>query len=119
MSEHRKIERKRLLKFTPVYDLGKNTLLGYLGDLTLQGAMLVGNRPMEINQQLTLAIDFPETPEIPAARMTIPVRVAWSKNEEHSAYYSSGVEFLELTDQNKMVIVAILQRYQFREDLVT
>jgi hypothetical protein len=119
MSEQRKEERKILTTFTPVYDLDKNMLLGYLADLTILGAMLVGNKPMEINRQLTLAIEFHETPEIPATRMTIPVRVAWCKHEEHSNYYNTGVEFLELTKQNKMVIEAILQRYQFRKDLPT
>ena len=116
MSEQRKEERKILITFTPVYDLGKNTILGYLRDLTLQGAMLVGNKPVEINKELTLAIEFHETPEIPATRMTIPARVAWCKHEENSTYYGTGIEFLELTDQNKKVIMAILERYQFRKE---
>jgi Tfp pilus assembly protein PilZ len=119
MSEHRKEERKEerkgLITFTPAYDLRKNVLLGYLGDLTLQGAMVVGYKPMEIDEKLTLAIEFHETPEIPATRMTIPARVAWCKHEEHSNYYNTGVEFLKLTKQNKTVIVAILERYQFRK----
>ena len=116
MSEQRKEERKILTTFTPVYDLEKNILLGYLRDLTIQGAMLVGNRPMEVKKELTLAIEFHETPEIPATHMTIPARVAWCKHEEHSNYYNTGVEFLDLTSQNKTVIVAVLQRYQFRQE---
>ncbi len=116
MSEQRKAERKALITFTPAYDLHKNILLGYLADLTLQGAMLVGSKPVEINKKLTLAIEFHETPEIPATRMTIPARVAWCKHEEHSTYYNTGVEFLEMTNQNKMVVVAILERYQFRKE---
>lgn len=116
MSEHRKEERKILITFTPAYDLRKNILLGYLRDLTLQGAMLIGNRPLEINDKLTLGIDFHETPGIPATRMVIPSRVAWSKHEENSEYFNTGVEFLELSDQNKAVIEAILERYQFRKE---
>ena len=119
MSEQRKIERKLLTTFTPVYDLHKKTLLGYLGDLTLQGAMLVGNKPVEINQDLTLAIEFHETPEIPATRMIIPARVAWCKHEKHSTYFNTGVEFLELTNENKLVIVVILERYEFRKEMPT
>ncbi len=117
MSEHRKEERKILITFTPVYELGKTLILGYLGDLTLQGAMLVGSRPLEINKELTLAIEFRETPETPATRMILPARVAWCKHEEHSPYYHTGVEFLELTHQNKRVISAILERYQFRKEM--
>jgi len=119
MSEQRKQERKILTTFTPVYDHVKNVLLGYLGDLTIQGAMLVGNKPVKIDKKLTLAIDFHETPEVPATRMIIPARVAWCKHEEHSSYYNTGVEFLKLTYENKMVIIAILKRYQFRKELPT
>ena len=117
MSEKRKEERKILITFIPVYDLFKNILLGYLRDLTLQGAMVVGSRPAEIDQKLTLAIEFRETPEIPAMRMTIPARVAWCKREQDSTYYDTGVEFLELTDQDRTVIKAVLQRYQFSKNL--
>jgi len=117
MSEQRKEERKILTTFTPAYDLARNVVLGYIGDLTLQGAMLVGNLPVEIDKKLTLGIEFHETPEIPATRMVLPVRVAWCRHEEHSNYYNTGVEFLELAEDNKKVIEAILERYQFRKDL--
>jgi hypothetical protein len=116
MNEQRKVERKILTTFTPVYDQRKNKLLGYLGDLTLQGAMLIGSTPSEINKKYTLGIDFHKTPEIPATLMTVPVRVAWCKHEEHTAFFNTGVEFLELSDENKKVIEAILERYQFRRD---
>jgi hypothetical protein len=116
MSEQRMEERKKLMAFTPVFDLRQNSLLGYLGNLTLQGAMLVGHAAAEIDRKLTLAIEFHETSEIPATRMTIPARVAWCKHEEDSPDYNTGVEFLELTEQNKKVISAILERYQFRQE---
>ena len=116
MSEQRKEERKILITFTPAYDDHTNILLGYLGDLTFQGAMLVGNKPVEINKELTLAIEFHETPKIPATRMTIPARVAWCKHEQRSNYFDTGVEFLDLSDQNKRVITAILERYQFHKE---
>jgi PilZ domain len=114
MSEQREEERKILMAFTPVFDMHKNRLMGYLGDLTLQGAMVVGDMPVEIDQKITLGIEFRETPETPATRMVLPVRVAWGKKEETSPYYKTGVEFLELTNKDKKVIEAILERYQFR-----
>ncbi len=116
MSEQRKAARKKLMSFTPVYDL-QNNLLGYLGNLTLQGAMVVGNKPIEANKVSGLVIEFHGTPETPAARMVIPTRVAWCKREEYSPYYNTGFEFLELTDQDKMVISSILARYEFHQDM--
>ena len=114
MSDHRKEERKKIMAFTPVYDLNKNTLLGYIGDLTLQGALVIGERPVETNKPASLAIDFPQTPEFPARRVKISARIAWSKREPDAEYYDSGVEFHDISDENKTILEAILERYQYR-----
>jgi len=117
MSEHRKGERRKVMAFTPVYDIHGNVLLGYLGDLTLLGAMMVSERPLEIERNITLAIEFRESSEIPSTRMTIPARVAWCRQEEHLTYYNTGFEFLEMTAGNKRVIESILERFRFRRDI--
>lgn len=114
MNEQRKNERRKLMAFTPVYDSQHKALLGYLGDLSREGAMLVGEKPMEVNTEMTLMIDFPATPELPARRVIIPVRVAWCRQEKGTQYFNTGVEFLEINEQNKTIIEAILKRYQFR-----
>jgi hypothetical protein len=116
MSEQRREERRKLITFTAVHDFRKSTLLGYLGDLTLHGAMLVGSRPMEVDRGLILEISFPETPESPAIRLSLRARVVWCRHEEQADYYDTGVEFLELTDQERSVITAVLKRYQFQPE---
>jgi hypothetical protein len=119
MDEHRKDERKRLMAFTPVYDSQRKTVLGYLGDLSMQGAMLIGEQPMEVNTQITLEIDFPSTPEFPARHVRIPARVAWCKQEENTQYFNTGFEFLKIDQMYKAFIEAILERYQFRRETLT
>jgi len=113
MQEHRKSERKKVIAFTPVYDGHKN-LLGYLGNLSVEGAMVIGEKPLDVGTPVTLAFDFPETPEFPARRVKIPTRVIWSNPEETTGYCNSGFEFQEIDEQSKAAIVAILERYQFR-----
>ena len=114
MDEHRKNERKKLIAFTPVYDCQRNILLGYLGDLSMQGAMLIGKKPMEVDKQIMLAIGFPETPQFPARRAILPARVAWCRQEENPQYFNIGFEFQGIDQENKTAIKAILERYQFR-----
>ncbi len=114
MEEQRKNARKKLIAFTPVYECQRNVLLGYLGDLSLQGAMLIGKKPLEINKQIVLAIGFPETPQFPARQATIPARVAWCRQEQNPQYFNIGLEFLEIDQENKAAIKAILDRYRFR-----
>jgi len=116
MNEHRKEERKKLMTFTPVHDLNKDTLLGYIADLTSNGALLIGERPIAVDMQLTLAIDFPETPEFHAIREVIPARVAWCKQEQEARYYDTGVEFHDLDQHKESILEAILERYQYRQE---
>ncbi len=114
MAEQRKNERKKLIAFTPVYDCQRNLLLGHLGDLSLQGAMMIGKKPMEVDRQLMLAIGFPETPQFPARRATIPARVAWCRQEQNPQYFNIGFEFKEMDLENKAALKAILEKYRFR-----
>jgi len=118
VSERRKDTRRRLTKFTPVYDLHPRILLGYLADLTLRGALLIGTNLTTINKETTLEIDFPsDLPDIPIFQITIPSRIAWCRQDESPQYYSIGVEFLEVTPEHAEIFQHILERYYFRHAL--
>ncbi len=119
MSKLRMEKRRKVMTFTPVYDLHADILLGYLADLTLKGALMVSEGEVEIDRTLTLAIEFRKTSEKPAKRkrMTIPARVVWCKPEEHRTHYNTGLEFQEMTEQNKKAIEAILEKYQFSREM--
>jgi len=115
MNMQRKESRKKLMAFTPVYDILHKTLLGYVGDLTLQGVMVIGEKPLEAGKHLTLGIEFPESlPEMPATRVAISARAAWCRQDESPQYFNIGFEFTDVPPENVKVIESILERYQFR-----
>ncbi len=114
MNNHRKESRKKLMAFTPVYELLHKTLLGYVGDLTMQGVMVIGEKSIEVDKHLTLGIEFPESlPETPAVRVAIPVRAAWCRQDDSPHYFNIGFEFTDVSPENAKIIEAILERYQF------
>jgi PilZ domain-containing protein len=120
MSDKRKEERKSLMAFTPVYGLHPKTLLGYVEDLTVHGAMVIGEEPVEANKQITLLIEVPGAlPESAAPRLTIPARVAWCRQENHPGYYDIGLEFSNLKSEEIKMIEAVLRRYEFRREVPT
>jgi hypothetical protein len=55
MRERRKQERKSLMAYTQVFDLYGGFLLGYLGDLTLKGAMMISERAYPKDTEITLS----------------------------------------------------------------
>ena len=115
MDNQRKESRKKLMKFTPVYDLRLKTLLGYVGDLTLKGVMVIGEKPLEMDKHVILGIEFPEKiAELISMRVVITGRVARCQKEDNEQYYDIGFEFIDLSTEAAMIIEVVLERYQFR-----
>lgn len=117
MQERRKEQRKNLMAYTQVFNLNGGLLIGYLGDLNLHGAMVIGDKPMSNDTELTLAIELPELPDINAARITVPARVAWCQTDISPEFFNIGFEFIEITEKQKTIVEAIMANYEFRREL--
>ncbi|RPJ20278.1 MAG: PilZ domain-containing protein [Chloroflexi bacterium] len=118
MSNRRKETRRRLTAFTPVYDLYPRVLLGYLGDLTLRGALVIGTKLTTINKETTLEINLPgELADISVLPITIPARIAWCRPDDSPQYFNIGIEFTEVTPEHEELFQQILARYHFRHAL--
>jgi hypothetical protein len=117
MRERRKQPRKQLMSYTQVFDLYGGNLLGYLGDMNLLGVMVIGEKPLQTNTLLTLAIELPELKEVTATRMTIPARVAWCEQDLSPDYFDIGFEFQGLQKEQEKIVQAIMDNYEFRRDV--
>ena len=116
MDDRRKETRQKIMAFTPVYDLHPRILLGYLGDLTLSGALVIGSNLTTINKETVLEINFPrDLADI--SPLIIPARIAWCHPDQKSHYFNIGIEFTEMTPVYEDLFKRILERYQFRHPL--
>jgi hypothetical protein len=116
MRDRRKETRKNLMAYTQVFDLYGVYLIGYLGDLTLQGAMVIGDKQIQEDLEITLAIELPELPNMNVTRITIPARAVWSQPDISPDYFNVGFEFKEVSREQRKIIRAIIENYEFRRD---
>ena len=114
MQERRKQPRKELMSYSQVYNLYNGKLIGYLGDLTQLGAMVIGDEPLELNETMTISIQLPELPGVKSTRMAVPVRIAYCKKDVSPDYYNIGLEFQLITDNQKKIIDSVIENYEFR-----
>lgn len=114
MQERRKQPRRDLMSYSQVFELYHGKLIGYLGDLTQLGAMVIGDEPYEVGTQMTISIQLPELPDTKATRMALPVRVVHCQRDLSPEYYNIGLEFDLVTDPQKEIIEAIIQNYEFK-----
>lgn len=108
--------RKVVMAFTLVYDLKKEKLLGYLRDLTVNGARVNGEKKQKINSELTLSIELPKDfSGTQSNRLNIEAKVVncltISKNP---ASYEIGFEFIDLQPEDVQHIEELLAHYQRR-----
>jgi hypothetical protein len=114
MQERRKQPRKEMMSYSQVYDLYNGQLIGYLGDINLLGAMVIGDEQLEMNTALTISIQLPELPGITATRIAMPVRVAYCKRDLSPEYFNVGLEFKLITDNQRKIIETLIDNYEFR-----
>lgn len=106
-----------MVAYTQVFDLYGGNLIGYLGDLTVSGAMIISEKPIKPETEITLAIELPDLPEINSTRMSLATRVAWCQQDLSPQYFNIGFEFREITPQQKSLIESIIENYEFRRDV--
>ena len=117
-SDRRKEPRKKLMAFTSVYEEDKGVLIGYIRDLTLQGVLVISEKVLDVNKQLTLAIELPgRLPEIKTTYIAIPARVAHCTKDESPQTYEIGFEFTDVTPENLSILQVLLERYHFRHKI--
>lgn len=116
MQERRKQPRKNLMSYSQVYDLYEGRLIGYLGDLNLLGAMVIGEQELKIETKFTISIQLPELPNTDATRLALPVRVAWCQQDLSPEFFNIGLEFTLVTDEQKKIIEAVMENYEFRRE---
>jgi len=114
MQDRRKLPRKDLMSYSQVFDIGRGKLIGYLGDLNLLGAMVIGDESLKVEEKLTISIQLPELPKINDTRLILPVRVVRCHQDISPEYFNIGVEFDVITEEQKKIIEAVLDNYEFR-----
>ena len=114
MEERRKQPRKDLMSYSQVFDVHEGYLVGYLGDLTKLGAMVISDVKLKTNREMTIQIQLPELEDFSDETITVPVRVAWCQQDISPDYFNVGMEFKVLTGKQQQIIDAILANYEFR-----
>jgi len=113
MKEHRKTERIKAASFATVRDRRGHILLGYLGNLTPEGAMSVGEKPVETGQDMDLEIEFSSGNEFPDGCMSLPAHVVHCKLDQETGYYYTGFEFLAMSKEIENAIELLVKKYRF------
>jgi len=108
--ERRKLDRKYLIVYSRVFERNLGKMLGYLGDLSLSGAMIISEQAQTVNSVLPLRLDLPDLQLFNIGQLDIAARVAHCEPDINPAFYNIGFEL-------KVTIEKMMDAYEFRREI--
>jgi len=113
MPDRRKIKRRYLMYYSRVYEA--ENLLGHLVDITPQGAMLISEKPVEIDRivklRMELSADVTDRPF-----MEFIAKSLWCRPDIDPNFYNTGFELLGISQSEIEIIEKIVEAYGFRDN---
>jgi hypothetical protein len=116
MQERRKISRKYLAIYSRVFERTTGQVLGYLSDLTRDGAMVISDSSMADNQNVSLRFDLPDPDLFSVDHLNIDAHIKWCRPDIDPAFYNIGFEFREIDPEQIKIIDEMIIAYEFRRD---
>lgn len=113
MEERRKLQRRHIMFYSRVFDRKTGGLLGYLGNITPGGAMVISESPLETEMVYSLSMNLPEDMYAKSA-LNLEAKSAWSKPDIDPNFYNTGFQFSEVTEEDVAIIKQIVGDYGFR-----
>jgi PilZ domain-containing protein len=117
MDERRSLPRKYLVIYSRVFDRKTGSVIGYLSDLTPEGAMIIGEQPVEPQSKYMLRVDLPEAAIFSQRHIDLEAEAMWCKPDIDPNFYSTGFHFTNPSPENIIVIEQMIEAYEFRRDI--
>jgi hypothetical protein len=110
MEERRRLKRHHIMFYSRVFDRKTGTFLGYLGNLTAKGAMVIADEPLPAESDLQLRIDLPED-MYPKPLLNFKARSVWCNQDVDPNFYNIGFELFDVPEEDVKIIEQIVQDY--------
>ena len=98
--------------FLQVFNRHTDKPIGYLGNISSDGLMLVSRLPMMVNADFELRLKIPG-PEGDVHAIDFTATCLWSREDINPQHYDSGFTLLQAPDEYGQLIAALLQYFSF------
>lgn len=112
MFKDRRIERHQLPCFLRVFNRVTDKPLGYLGNVSGGGLMLISQLPLMVDVDFELRLKVPG-PDGDIHDIDLTATCLWSHEDINPQQYDSGFRVLKASDEYAQLITALLQYFSF------
>ena len=109
MTEKRKHRRVNLIYYLEIHDQKTNYCIGHLVDISQGGIRMVSEFESIPDIEHNIQIYLPE--DSSQKSVTMRAKSCWTQKDINPAYNASGLEFVELSEENTKIIKKMMNRY--------
>lgn len=110
MKNERRAQREVINYYLKVYEAGSGEFLGYLADVTREGAMIQSRDPIEPDHDFELRMELGE--DLAGEAICLKARSVWDRKERNSIFHSTGFQFTHVEEQDAPKLEQLMQSYR-------
>lgn len=114
MEERRQLKRQHIMFYSRVFDRATGAFMGYLGNLTPDGAMIISEEQLEIDKMYQLRIDLPED-MYAKTLLNLDARAVWCKQDIDPSFCNIGFSLQSVPLQDVGIIQQIIDDYGLQD----
>lgn len=112
MPAPRKLRRHHLIFYLKVYDAESGEQLGFLGDITVEGMMVMSKNPIEVDRSFDIEIRN-QSALSQEQNVRCRARSLWSGADVNPDYHATGFRFERLSKASEDAIQALIREIGF------
>ncbi|RPI31962.1 MAG: PilZ domain-containing protein [Chloroflexota bacterium] len=114
MEDRRKLKRRYLLFYSRVFDMKSGRLIGYLSNITPEGASLICDEPVTTDTTYRLRMDLPEE-GFNRDHLMFDAKAVYCKPDVDPNFFVTGFQLQGVPNEDIDIIQRIVQEYGFRD----
>ena len=112
MDQKRKIKRRHLIYYLRVHDKLNGELMGHLADISVDGMMIMSEKPFPAEKSFQCEMTLPE--EVTGNRkMFFRARSLWSKKDVNPDFYDTGFKIEKIEEEDVALIKVLIDQFGF------
>jgi c-di-GMP-binding flagellar brake protein YcgR len=114
MGDQRKLSRRRTSDYFVVYERETERIVGRLVNLTIAGAMIISEDPVEVPTVIKCRIKMPQPVE-GRHEIVFDAESRWCKKNNHTDWYETGYKFTNVSDADTKLITMVTREWLAKE----
>jgi hypothetical protein len=114
MEERRTLKRRHIMFYSRIFDRKTGKFLGFLGNVTTRGIMVISDEPIKQNINFKLRMDLPEyiykKPVLNFQGFSV-----WCKNDIDPNFNNTGFRLTQISEEDQDIVTRFIRDYGLKD----